>query len=127
MIGTWISYLLRRSAEAGTAAAIPLLLAEALVPGSVLPFFRLHAFLIAVVALHVAVVALPEPEPEHPFRRAAVSIPIVVSLATAIWVALGDEGTSSFLLSAAATVLIVACAAAMMRPYAKHRTVQENH
>ncbi len=116
----WILYLLRQTAYAGTVLVVLMLLAELLAPGSVLPFFNLHALVIGTLALHGIVLAVPSGDGRSPVARALVAMPIALALIAATWIALGDAGMSATLLALAATVLIVSFAVAMMRSYAKH-------
>ncbi len=120
MIQSWLSYLLRQTALAGTVVVTLFVFAEILAPGSVLPFLNLHAFVIGVLALHGLVLAFPTESQEGIVSRMITIIPIVILLLVAVWFALWGTGTSAMLLAFAVSIIIISFGIAISRLYAKH-------
>ncbi|MCR4256384.1 MAG: hypothetical protein NUW08_01620 [Candidatus Uhrbacteria bacterium] len=110
MIQSWLSYLLRQTALAGTVLVVLFLLAEILAPGSVLPFLNLHAFVIGTLVLHSLVLAAPSEASEGIVARMVTVIPIALLLFVAVWFALWGAGNSAMLLALAVSIIILAFA-----------------
>ncbi len=118
---TFGAYFIRQAAYAFTVAAGILSLAEILLPGSVLPFFNLHALVFAVLALHLFVISLPTEEGAHAVVRLGILIPAFLLLAVAVVLTIWGESASSMLLSAAfVAVMIGIVVAALSRPNQAH-------
>lgn len=111
----WGAYFIRQATYAFTVVAGILLLAEILLPGSVLPFFNLHALVFAVLALHLMVISLPTDERAHVALRLAVLIPAFLLLAAAVLLTIWGESASSMLLSAAFVVVMIGIVVATIK------------
>lgn len=109
------AYFIRQAAYAFTVVAGILLLAEILLPGSVLPFFNLHALVFAVLALHLVVISLPTEEAAHVVVRLAVLIPALLLLAVAVLLTIWGENASSMLLSAAFITAMIGIVVAVIK------------
>jgi hypothetical protein len=120
MIQSWLSYLLRQTALAGTVLVVLFLLAEILAPGSVLPFLNLHAFVIGTLVLHGLVLAAPSETSEGIVTRMITVIPIALLLMVAVWFALWGAGNSAMLLALAVSAIVVGFGVAIVQSYAKH-------
>lgn len=107
LILSWGGYLLRQAAHAFTVVAGLLLLAEILLPGSVLPFFNLHAFIFGVVALHVVGMAFPGQAPANLIQRLAVLIPVGLFLIVAVFLSVWGGSVTAMLLSAAVIAVMI--------------------
>lgn len=107
LILSWGGYLLRQAAHAFTVVAGLLLLAEVLLPGSVLPFFNLHAFIFVVVLLHLVGMAFPDQAPAHLLQRLAVLIPVGLLLIAAVFFSIWGGSVTAMLLSAAAIAVMI--------------------
>ncbi|MCK9360727.1 hypothetical protein M0Q28_00665 [Patescibacteria group bacterium] len=104
---TWGAYLIRQAAYAFTVVAGLLLLAEILLPGSVLPFFNLHALVFGVLALHVAVISFPSDTTGHFALRLGILIPCALLLAAAVLLTIWGGSASAMLLSAAFLIVMI--------------------
>ncbi len=104
---TWGAYFIRQAAYAFTIVAGLLLLAEILLPGSVLPYFNLHALVFAVLTLHVAVISFPSDEAGHIAIRLSVLIPCALLLVAAVLLTIWGGSASAMLLSAAFVIVMI--------------------
>ena len=108
---TWGVYFMRQAAYAFTFVAGLLLLAEILLPGSVLPFFHLHALVFVVVVLHLGVLAFPV-EGGHLATRLAVLIPLGLLCLAAVFFTVWGGSATAMLLSAALVAVMIGIGAA---------------
>lgn len=103
---TWGAYFLRQAAYAFTLVAGLLLIAEILLPGSVLPFFNLHALVFAVVVMHLGVLAFPAAQ-GHLATRLAVLIPLGLLCLAAVFFTVWGGSVTAMLLSAALVAVMI--------------------
>ncbi|MCC6563826.1 hypothetical protein IT087_02955 [Candidatus Uhrbacteria bacterium] len=110
---TWGAYLIRQAAYAFTVVAGLFLLAEILLPGSVLPFFNLHALVFGVLALHVAVISGSPPHLEGEMQRGRligrlfVLVSCALLLAAAVFLTIWGGSASAMLFSVAFVMVMI--------------------
>lgn len=103
-----MTFVLRQAAYAFSLVAGLLLLAEILLPGSVLPFFNLHALVFVVLALHVITLGIHVP---HHASRITHRLMILIPIATLVCVTViltvwGGSASAMLLFASLITILV---------------------
>lgn len=109
----WFAYLIQQLAAAASVLCAVLALSEILLPGSVLPYFNLHALIIATFILCLISPAISKPSW---WIRLLILLPVSCSLLAVSFLLLWSGGFASNIVFIAFVGLMIVVVVALCRP-----------